>query len=94
MRSHSAVGRVSVQASIASSSSNQVLLRAVPVAKRTGGTYHGAEDAGQLREVFAELPRDVATQQERSEITWIFAAVAGLLAGAAIAASMRWSAYP
>ena len=64
------------------------------VAKRTGGTYHGAEDADQLREVFADLPKEVATQKERSEITWIFAAVAGLLAVAAIAASMRWSTYP
>jgi Ca-activated chloride channel family protein len=64
------------------------------VAKKTGGSYHGAEDADQLREVFAELPREVATQKEHSEITWIFAAIAGLLAGAAIAASMRWSTYP
>jgi Ca-activated chloride channel family protein len=64
------------------------------VAKRTGGSYHGAADADQLREVFAELPKEVATQRERSEITWIFAALAGLLAGAAAAASIRWSTYP
>jgi Ca-activated chloride channel homolog len=64
------------------------------VAKRTGGNYHGAADADELRKVFAELPREVATQKERTEITWIFAAVAGILAAAALAASMRWSAYP
>jgi Ca-activated chloride channel family protein len=64
------------------------------VARQTGGSYHGAADADQLRSVFADLPKEVATQRERSEITWILAAIAGLLAGAAIAASMRWSAYP
>jgi Ca-activated chloride channel family protein len=64
------------------------------VAKQTGGTYHGAEDAEQLRGVFADLPKDVATQKQPTEITWILAAFAALLAAAAIAASMRWSPYP
>ena len=64
------------------------------VARQTGGTYHGAEDADQLRKVFADLPRDIATQKKRTEITWIFAALGALLAAAAIAASMRWSPYP
>ena len=64
------------------------------VAKRTGATYHGAEDAEQLREVFADLPKDVATQKKPTEITWIFAALGALLAAAAIGASMRWSPYP
>jgi Ca-activated chloride channel family protein len=64
------------------------------VAKRTGGTYHGAEDAEQLRKVFAELPRDVATQRKPTEITWYFAALGALLAASAIGASIRWSPYP
>jgi Ca-activated chloride channel homolog len=64
------------------------------VARRTGGTYHGAEDADQLRKVFADLPRDIATQKKRTEITWLFAALGALLAAAAIAASMRWSPNP
>ena len=64
------------------------------VAKQTGGTYHDAEDADQLREVFADLPKDVATQKQPTEITWILAALGALLAAAAIAASMRWSPYP
>ena len=64
------------------------------VAKQTGGTFHNAEDADQLREVFADLPKDVATQQQPTEITWLFAALGALLAAAAIAASMRWSPYP
>ncbi len=64
------------------------------VAKQTGGTFHAAEDADQLREVFAELPREVATQKQDTEITWMLAALGALLAAAAIAASMRWSPYP
>jgi Ca-activated chloride channel homolog len=64
------------------------------VAKQTGGTFHNAEDADQLREVFADLPKDVATQKQPTEITWLLAALGALLAAAAIAASVRWSPYP
>jgi Ca-activated chloride channel family protein len=64
------------------------------VAKQTGGTYHGAEDADQLRDVFAGLSKGVATQKRPAEITWILAALGALLATAAIAASMRWSPHP
>lgn len=64
------------------------------VAAQTGGTYHSAADAGQLQAAFANLPREVATQKRRTEITWILAALGALLAAAAVAASMRWSPYP
>jgi Ca-activated chloride channel homolog len=64
------------------------------IAKQTGGTYHGAQDADQLRDVFSGLTKDVATQRQPTEITWILAALGALLATAAIAASMRWSPYP
>ena len=66
----------------------------VAVAKQTGGTYHAAEDADQLREVFAELPREVATQTQQTEVTWVLAALGALLAAGAVAASIRWSPYP
>ncbi len=64
------------------------------VAEQTGGTYHGAEDADQLRKVFSDLPKEVAKQKRPTEVTWIFAALGALLAAAAVAASMRWSPYP
>ncbi len=64
------------------------------VAEQTGGTYHNAEDAEQLETVFADLPRDVATQRQNTEITWWLAALGALLATAAMAASLRWSPYP
>jgi Ca-activated chloride channel homolog len=64
------------------------------IAARTGGTYHAAKDAGQLEEVFSDLPHEVATQRERKEVTWLFAALGALLATAAVGASLRWSPYP
>jgi Ca-activated chloride channel family protein len=64
------------------------------VAEQTGGSFYAAEDADQLRDVFAEIPKEVATQREPTEITWWFAALGGLLAAGAIAASIRWSPYP
>jgi len=67
-------------------------LKAVSAA--TGGTFHRAQDAGQLEQVFSDLPKEMRTQKESVEITWWFAALGGLLALGAIAASMRWSPYP
>lgn len=64
------------------------------VAARTGAVYKGAEDADQLRKVFAELPKDVARQKQATEITWWFAGLGALLAAVAVGASMRWSPYP
>jgi Ca-activated chloride channel family protein len=64
------------------------------IAAQTGGTYHGAEDADQLRKVFSDLPKSVATQKRATEVTWILAALGAILAAIAVAASMRWSPYP
>jgi Ca-activated chloride channel family protein len=64
------------------------------ISEQTGGTYHAAEDAEQLRKVFADLPKEVATQRQETEITWMLAALGALLAVAAVAASIRWSPYP
>jgi Ca-activated chloride channel homolog len=64
------------------------------VAARTGGAYHSAKDADQLHKVFSDLPNEVATQRERTEVTWVLAAFGAVFAAAAVAASMRWSAYP
>jgi Ca-activated chloride channel family protein len=64
------------------------------VADRTGGRAYSAEDASQLGKVFADLPKDVTVQKKRHEVTAMFVTVGALLAGAAIGASIRWSAYP
>jgi Ca-activated chloride channel family protein len=64
------------------------------IADETGGTYNAAEDADQLREVFADLPKDVATQRRPTEVTWALALLGVLFAAAAVAASLRWSPQP
>jgi Ca-activated chloride channel family protein len=64
------------------------------VAEQTGGSYHAAEDADQLRQVFTDLPKEVATQRQPTEITWVLAALGAFLAAAAVGASIRWSPYP
>lgn len=64
------------------------------IAARTGGQYRAAKDADQLQKVFADLPDEVATQRQRTEVTWIVAALGAFLAALAVAASMRWSPYP
>jgi Ca-activated chloride channel family protein len=64
------------------------------IAARTGGMYRAAKDAGQLQKVFSDLPNRVSTQRERSEVTWLVAALGALFAVAAVAASLRWSPYP
>ena len=64
------------------------------IADRTGGEAYTAQDAPQLRKVFADLPKDVTVQKQRQEVTAPFVALGALLAAAAVAASIRWSAYP
>ncbi len=64
------------------------------IADRTGGEHYSAQDASQLRKVFADLPKDVTVQKRRQEVTAPFVFLGAVLAAAAIGASIRWSAYP
>jgi Ca-activated chloride channel family protein len=64
------------------------------VSQRTGGTSYTARDASQLTKVFASLPKDLAAQKERHEVSATVAAIGALLSLLAIAASIRWSPYP
>jgi Ca-activated chloride channel family protein len=64
------------------------------VAERTGGVAYTAQSASQLHNVFVGLPKDVTVQKEHHEITSTFVGLGLLLAVAAIAASLRWSAFP
>ena len=49
------------------------------VAAATGGTYYAAEDADQLRDVFAKLPSDIQNQHEEHEISVWFVLAGALL---------------
>ena len=64
------------------------------VAEQTGGLAYRAEDAAQLSKVFAELPKDVTTQRERREVTFLLVGLGAALAAAAVLASFRWRSYP
>ena len=64
------------------------------VSQLTGGRSYTASDALQLKQVFANLPKHIAAQKQRQEITGEFVVVGALLALAALAASIRWGAYP
>jgi Ca-activated chloride channel family protein len=64
------------------------------IAEQTGGMAYSAQDASQLRKVFADLPKDVTIQKRAHEVTARFVALGALLAAVAIGASIRWSPYP
>jgi Ca-activated chloride channel family protein len=64
------------------------------VADITGGTFYKAEDAEQLRGVFASLPNQIELQKEHREISVAFAIVGALLAMAAIGLSLLWNRFP
>jgi Ca-activated chloride channel family protein len=64
------------------------------IAEQTGGAAYKAEDAAQLRKVFAELPKDVTIQKRPREVTAPFVFLGALLAAVAMGASIKWSAYP
>ncbi len=64
------------------------------VSRLTGAASFSAKDASELSKVFANLPKQVAAQKERHEVTATFAAIGALLVLAAIGASGRWGPYP
>jgi Ca-activated chloride channel family protein len=64
------------------------------VSELTGGASFSAKDAPELSKVFANLPKHIAVQKERHEVTATFALIGGLLALIAIGASIRWGPYP
>jgi Ca-activated chloride channel homolog len=64
------------------------------VADATGGEYYIATSAGELQNVFENLPTYVIATREATEISVIFTAVAVLLAILAMILSLRWHSLP
>lgn len=64
------------------------------VSDLTGGTYYSAESAGELQEVFRNLPTHLITRHETTEVSVAFAALGALLVALAVALSLIWHPLP
>ncbi len=64
------------------------------VADLTGGTYYAARSAGELQDVFEQLPKYLITKKENMEISVAFTAAGALLAALAIGLSLIWHPLP
>jgi len=60
------------------------------IADATGGTYYAATSAGELQNVFQNLPTYLVTTRETIEISVFFTALAALLAVTAMLLSFFW----
>src|SRR6266545_5293184 len=64
------------------------------VAEMTRGTYYSAESAGELQDVFQNLPTYLITKHETTEISVAFIAIGALLAAIAIGLALIWHPLP
>lgn len=64
------------------------------VAEMTGGSYHLAVSANELQDVFQNLPTQLMTVTETTEVSVLFVAIGALLVTIAIALSMIWHPIP
>ncbi len=64
------------------------------ISAMTGGAYYEATSASELNSVFQNLPTNLITRHEVTEISVAFAAIGALLAALAIALSLIWSPLP
>jgi Ca-activated chloride channel homolog len=64
------------------------------VANMTGGEYYIATSAGELQQVFQNLPTYVIATRETTEISVFFTAIAVLIAILAMLLALRWHPLP
>jgi Ca-activated chloride channel family protein len=64
------------------------------MADLTGGAYYGAQDVKQLYSVFANLPKEIALQKERVEISVLFTILGAAFTAAAAALALLWHRFP
>ena len=64
------------------------------VAALTGGEYYAATSAGELQQVFEDLPTYVIATRETTEISVFFTAIAVFLVILAVILSVRWHPLP
>jgi Ca-activated chloride channel family protein len=61
------------------------------IANMTGGEYYSATSAGELQDVFRDLPTYLITVKEFIEISFIFTTIGAFLAALAIVLAMIWN---
>jgi Ca-activated chloride channel family protein len=64
------------------------------IAAMTDGKYYSASSAGELLNVFQNLPTYLITKHEVMEISVVFAAIGALLVALALLLSLRWHPLP
>ncbi len=64
------------------------------VSNLTGGEYYAASSAGELLNVFNELPTYLIVKHEVVEVSVAFTAIGALLAGLAVLLSLLWHPLP
>jgi Ca-activated chloride channel family protein len=64
------------------------------VSAMTGGEYYSAESAAELESVFEDLPTNLITRHETTEISVAFTAVGALLAALAVGLALMWQPLP
>jgi Ca-activated chloride channel homolog len=64
------------------------------IAQVTGGQYYPAESAGDLEQVFSNLPMSLVVKHESIEVGAGFAAAGGLLTGLGLLLGRRWRPLP
>jgi Ca-activated chloride channel family protein len=64
------------------------------VAALTGATYHPAQTAGQLQDVFQSLPTNLIMKNDVTEISVGFTAIGALFAALAVFLSISWQPFP
>jgi Ca-activated chloride channel homolog len=64
------------------------------IAALTDGKYYSAESAGQLQQVFRELPTNLITRHEVVELSVVFLAVGAALAGISFLLGRAWRPLP
>jgi len=64
------------------------------IASITGARYYAADSASELEEVFSNLPTNLVTRPETTEISVLFTAIAALMAAAAMLLALRWQPLP
>jgi hypothetical protein len=64
------------------------------IAAMTGGTYHPAESASELDSVFANLPTNLITKHQVTEVSFVFVGVGAFTEALAILLNKAWRPLP